>query len=134
MNRYPDVKPSYPCPCCGFVVFDEEPGSYAICPICDWEDDHVQLCYPSLIGGANRYSLWQGQLRVLARYPVAVMEANGYIRDPLWRPLRFEELTMERVPQTGTEYFDMAANERPTYYWTQSGSANENIDQSIDVE
>ena len=32
-----------PCPCCGYLVFDEEPGSYSICPICYWEDDAVQL-------------------------------------------------------------------------------------------
>jgi hypothetical protein len=29
------TKAQYPCPCCGFLVFDEEPGSFSICPICD---------------------------------------------------------------------------------------------------
>ena len=32
-----------PCPCCGYLVFDEPVGSFDICPICDWEDDDVQL-------------------------------------------------------------------------------------------
>jgi hypothetical protein len=44
---------SYPCPACGFEVFDDAPGSYDLCPVCDWEDDGVQLRYPSMRGGAN---------------------------------------------------------------------------------
>ncbi|MBA2497402.1 MAG: hypothetical protein H0V33_09975 [Acidimicrobiia bacterium] len=29
----------FPCPCCGHVVFEEEPGSDEICPVCFWQDD-----------------------------------------------------------------------------------------------
>jgi hypothetical protein len=47
----------YPCPCCGHVVFDEPPGSYAICPVCFWVDDPVQLRWPDWAGGANKPSL-----------------------------------------------------------------------------
>jgi hypothetical protein len=48
----------YPCPCCGFLTFDEEPiGTYQICPVCYWEDDPVQFADPSYTGGANRVSL-----------------------------------------------------------------------------
>jgi len=32
---------TYPCPCCGYLVFTEPPGSYDICSICFWEDDPV---------------------------------------------------------------------------------------------
>jgi hypothetical protein len=49
------------CPCCGYIVFDEPPGSYAICPICFWEDDEVQLRFPTLEGGANQPSLIEAQ-------------------------------------------------------------------------
>ena len=37
MSRQDEEQPSHPCPSCGFVVFEEPPGSYAICPVCDWE-------------------------------------------------------------------------------------------------
>lgn len=49
---------SYPCPVCGYLVFDEPPGSYAVCPVCNWEDDALQLEYATtLAGGANAYTL-----------------------------------------------------------------------------
>lgn len=51
----------YPCPCCGHLVFDEPPGSYALCPVCWWEDDAVQLRWPRYAGGANRPSLVEAQ-------------------------------------------------------------------------
>ncbi len=51
----------YPCPCCGHLVFAEGPGSYDICEICFWEDDNVQLRWPTMDGGANAVSLVEGQ-------------------------------------------------------------------------
>ncbi len=51
----------FPCPCCGRLVFDGSPGSYEICPVCFWEDDLVQLRWPSFEGGANRLSLVECQ-------------------------------------------------------------------------
>ncbi len=27
-----DAAPAYPCPCCGYFVFEESPESYNICP------------------------------------------------------------------------------------------------------
>lgn len=52
----------FTCPCCGYEVFDEPPGSYSICPICFWEDDVFQLFYPSQQGGPNRVSLIEAQI------------------------------------------------------------------------
>jgi hypothetical protein len=49
--------PRFPCPVCGYFVFDEPPGSFAICPICFWEDDIVQLGFPLMAGGAMPLSL-----------------------------------------------------------------------------
>lgn len=51
----------YPCPCCGYLVFDESPGSHEICPICFWEDDLTQLRFPLMSGGANPVSLIEAQ-------------------------------------------------------------------------
>jgi Cysteine-rich CPCC len=44
----------YPCPCCGYRTLPQEAGgTYALCPICFWEDDGVQLDDPDYEGGAN---------------------------------------------------------------------------------
>jgi hypothetical protein len=48
----------YPCPCCGFLTLTEPPtGTFAICPVCRWEDDNIQFEDPGYEGGANRISL-----------------------------------------------------------------------------
>jgi hypothetical protein len=50
----------FPCPCCGFLVLDEQPpGTYIICEVCNWEDDAVQFTDPDYEGGANLRSLNQ---------------------------------------------------------------------------
>lgn len=46
----------HPCPCCGSPAIDE-PGTYAVCDVCGWEDDPVQSANPEYAGGANRESL-----------------------------------------------------------------------------
>lgn len=51
----------YPCPCCGYLTMGEPPGSYEICDICFWEDDAVQLRWPTWAGGANRPHLIDAQ-------------------------------------------------------------------------
>ncbi len=51
----------YPCPCCGHLVFDEEPGSYDICNVCYWEDDLMQLRFLRSAWGPNHVSLIEAQ-------------------------------------------------------------------------
>jgi hypothetical protein len=51
----------FPCPCCGYLVFANPPGSYELCLICFWEDDLLQLGFPLLAGGANQLSLYDSQ-------------------------------------------------------------------------
>lgn len=51
----------FPCACCGHLVFEEPAGSYAICDICFWEDDAIQLRWPDWTGGANGPSLIEAQ-------------------------------------------------------------------------
>ena len=49
---------NYPCPCCGYLTYDQEPcGTFEICPVCYWEDDNVQNQNPNYDGGANGISL-----------------------------------------------------------------------------
>ena len=112
--------PTFPCPACGFIVFAEPTGSFDICSICGWEDDHVQLRYPSLAGGANSESLFDAQQRVIQNYPVGIHEERGFIRDPTWRPLNREEASSPSAPATGQSYFEAAAGESPDYYWQDS--------------
>jgi len=48
----------YPCPCCDYLTLTEPPtGTFAICPVCGWEDDNLQFLHPDRAGGANRVSL-----------------------------------------------------------------------------
>ena len=49
---------NYPCACCGYSTLDEEPsGTFAVCPVCYWEDDDIQNDDPTYEGGANGLSL-----------------------------------------------------------------------------
>lgn len=49
MMKLKEVK----CPCCGMTMVSD----YDICPICDWENDPLQMANPDLSGGANEMSL-----------------------------------------------------------------------------
>lgn len=83
-----------PCPCCGYLILEDSPGSWEICGICGWEDDLVQLRWPAMRGGANKPSLIEAQesfLRIGAKSELA----RGRVRppshsdqqDPGWRPI-----------------------------------------------
>ena len=115
----------YPCPCCGYMSFNEPPGSYDICEICFWEDDPVQLRFP-FTGGAN-IPLVQAQAN-FAAYGVSanrlkphvrpVME--GDIRDPKWRPYDPAQDSAKTEVLEGLDYFDAACKTEGSeelYYW-----------------
>jgi hypothetical protein len=111
----------HPCPACGFLVFLDPPGSFDICPVCEWEDDAVQLRHPSMGGGANDESLVAVQRRVLRDHPLDVKQVKDFTREPEWRPLTDEEATRDaprsQQPVSGEGYFEAAAEEAPPYYW-----------------
>jgi hypothetical protein len=97
------------CPACGFLtVSDSYYGSYAICGVCDWEDDGVQLANPACGGGANHESLIDAQRAALGRFPLAVAEAAGFRRSPIWRPLNEMEVAVAVA---------VASAERDEKYW-----------------
>jgi RNAse (barnase) inhibitor barstar len=86
-----------PCPCCGHLVFNAEdgwPGSYAICPVCFWEDDLVQFRWPTMAGGANRIPLVEAQQNFQS-YGACDQRGRRFVRpatpdervDPEWRPI-----------------------------------------------
>ncbi len=81
----------YTCPCCGYRVFENFPGSYDACPICFWEDDISQLFYPELDGGTNHVSLMAAQVNFFQfgiserRFIEKVQQPNSkFNKDPLW--------------------------------------------------
>jgi rubredoxin len=52
------MAPRFPCPCCGYLTLEREPpGTFDLCPVCDWEDDPIQFADPTCEGGANQESL-----------------------------------------------------------------------------
>jgi hypothetical protein len=115
--------PKLPCPCCGFPVFDEPPGSYDNCPICAWEDDDVQLRFPDLSGGANKPSLIEAQ-RTFAecgssdtlRFAKVRPPAADELRDAGWRPIEpKQDLFKELDRRDGTD--EWPAQNVQLYYW-----------------
>jgi Cysteine-rich CPCC len=89
-----NLYPIFPCPCCGYFVYNEKPGSYDLCPICLWEDDLSQFVFPDQGGGPNEVSLINGQrnfqkvgccLYRIRQNVRAVMPEDK--RDPTWRML-----------------------------------------------
>lgn len=81
------------CPSCGYKTIDES-GNYEICPICYWEDDHVQSADPWFVGGANKISLFEAQKNfrkygaVEERFISYTRSATGDdIKDAGWREL-----------------------------------------------
>ena len=82
------MDPPFPCACCGCLVFPEPPGSYAICEVCNWEDDALELEWPTTMVGANSRTLLESQR--LFHQDARLGRRPGYTslpRDPLWRPV-----------------------------------------------
>jgi hypothetical protein len=116
----------FPCPCCGFLVFGEPPGSYEICPICFWEDDLSQLRFPHATG-ANGLSLIDAQGNYASigaaerRFVSNVREPNETeLRDSDWRPIdQNVDNIEESVPDInyGSSY---PRDRTHLYYWRES--------------
>ncbi len=115
----------YTCPCCGYQTFDELPGSYAICHVCFWEDDLVQLLDPWFAGGANRPNLAEAQASYAksgAKEERALEHVDGVLpiddRDPTWRPVAECHRPFVRMPR------DLPVNQlrdlSALYYWRRS--------------
>jgi len=111
-----------PCPCCGFLTLEGPYGSYALCPVCGWEDDGVQLANPTSAGGANGYALAEAQARALANYPVNIELAKGCRRSTRWRPLNAKEVEAANARRAIKHWHSMAVCEESEAYWLASAS------------
>lgn len=118
----------FPCPCCGYRVFDFQPGHHQNCPICGWEDDLAQLRFPLIPGSSNPVSLYEAQLNFQA-FGAARRGGAGLTRPPVegearetgWRPLDLERDNPEH-PSRGQSYGDSYPWSDTTvlYYWRPS--------------
>jgi len=117
----------YPCPCCGYLVFSEPLGSYAICPICFWEDDALQLEYPYEGGGPNHLSLAQSQSNY-ASFGACELRLLDYVRPPLaaetqaegWRPI---EQVADVIPADERLHEWQQRPNPDRYYWRWNHTA-----------
>ena len=115
------------CPCCGHLVFLEDPPSWEICRICFWEDDPVQAADPWFVGGANGPCLAEAQrnyaeLGAMERRFIANVrapDASDAI-DPAWRPLRESDREHATSPITIEEAIQRAGTGTPYDYWLRS--------------
>ena len=72
----------FPCPCCGYLTFGEQPpGTFGICPVCYWEDDNVQFDNQEISGGANKESLNQARRNFL-EFGASSKERRALVRSP----------------------------------------------------
>lgn len=114
---------NYPCPCCGYLVFDEPPGSYDICPICFWEDDLSQLRFPTTTG-ANHVSLIKAQEN-FARDGVCEHPLHPPVRSPTesdvldlgWRLIDKSRDNIEEHVSGVDEGKTYPADRTRLYYW-----------------
>jgi len=111
-----------PCPCCGFLTLEYEYGSYAICPVCDWEDDGVQLANPTSAGGANSCSLAEAQNIALAKYPSNLEIAKGYRRGVKWRPLSSIEVEAGNARKSEKHWHTKAICAESEAYWSATSN------------
>lgn len=114
----------YPCPCCGYLVFDGPPGSYAICPICFWEDDNAQLRFPTLAGGANTLSLIRSQKNFVKvgacekRFQKDVRKPKkADVRDHAWRIIDESKDEFEEPIDDIKDFTPYPDDGTTLYYW-----------------
>jgi hypothetical protein len=70
------------CPCCGYFTLDEEPpATFAICPVCWWEDEGAQFADPDYAGGANAPCLRCARREYLVT-GIADPDHRGRVRPP----------------------------------------------------
>lgn len=115
----------YPCPCCGYLVFDNV-GTDSYCPICVWQDDLSQLRFATF-GGANKPSLVEAQLNYVKHgtsrnvwqprfASLTGIDCAGFERDENWRLI---DLTIDNIElsSSGDQGRTYPRDRTTLYYW-----------------
>lgn len=119
-------EPRYPCACCGFTTMRNRPGSNDICKVCGWEDDEVQLRWPTQPGSNGLLSLIDAQ-RNFAVHGRAHLQRDVHLRPPTadearppeWRPIDLERDDFEDPPDGETDMGrTYPADGTQLYYWS----------------
>lgn len=112
-----------PGPACGFLTLTQGfYASYALCPLCDWEDDGMQLANPACAGGANRESLIEAQATALTTFPTSAA-VQDYARSESWRPLSPSEIATA-MGECAEQYWKNKAVVHPDdAYWSRLDAA-----------
>lgn len=106
------------CPCCGFkTIEDQAYGSYMLCPVCDWEDDQVQLANPCSRGGANHYSLAEQQLKFQRKVQQDTSLYKGYARCTKWRTLSKNEMNLYQAQSEKEAWYNAGVSNVNEVYW-----------------
>jgi hypothetical protein len=123
LGNEPITLVKYPCPCCGYLIFPEPPGSYDICEICFWEDDLSQLRFQHSTG-ANHVSLVEGQINFAAigaseervrEFVRPVMASD--VREKEWRQIDLASDDLEEGV-SGIDYGETYPDDNTVlYYW-----------------
>ncbi|MGW0664618.1 CPCC family cysteine-rich protein [Streptodolium elevatio] len=109
-----------PCPCCGHQMFGEF-HMYEICSVCFWEEEPLQLRYPTAPWGPNHgLSLIECQANY-QRYGACREDMLKHVRppnpdeplDPGWRPLD----PMRDAFETATGDTPMPDDLTTLYWW-----------------
>jgi Cysteine-rich CPCC len=115
-------KSRFTCACCGYQTLSDKPGNWAICHVCFWEDDPVQLLDPWYVGGANRVSLAEAQENYAAigaselRFKSNVKGIlPGDAKDPTWRRVTDSDRSKATSPARLSE--EKPNGDWPWYYW-----------------
>lgn len=115
----------YPCPCCGYLVFDEAPGSFDICPICYWEDEAMQLRYPHE-RGANRVTLVEAQMNYeacgcgdLNNKKLVRKATKEDLKDKSWRKIDEKKDMIEEKSAKDLKVTIYPKDSTKLYYWTE---------------
>lgn len=102
----------YTCPCCGYKVFSEPPGSYQICPVCNWEDDLSQLRFVNSLG-ANHISLIDAQKKYLAKKS----NNKDYEKDLAWQIFDENKFKIEAITEDKEYGETYPEDSTDFYYW-----------------
>lgn len=87
----------YFCLCCGYDTLDEQPpGTYNICPICDWEDDMSD-------GGANYEITLKQAKENFKKYGAKSIKHLKHVRKPKADDKRHPEWETLYYPEESSE-------------------------------